>query len=792
MSYPEASGSPPSYLDSSESTDIIPPSPDSPHLPRSPYASDSRSRTGASSESLPRYSQLRCRFSAKYPMPLHIRTTVWAKYINRDGKRSDFDYLRYTAINGDLDDFLPENGYSLRPALFGHGTEALVCVPFAGENVEMFARTLHSVMESVRELSFLGPSSFWNVGAPAWQKVVVCVVVDSTHAFDERILGLFVALGVYQDGIMAQDKGAVEKPNGNSVAAHVFECTSPMPVMVDGEPVQPATTNLATLAPVQLMLCLKAHKTERTTSHRWAYGAFARILEPNIIIHVDTGTYLHRNAIFQLWKEFHQDPLLGGAAGTLSPDLGKYCRALVNPLVAAQNFECKAVSQLEALMESTTGYMSVFTGSFFAYRYVPYCMELLSDRHRLSAMTGTNGQGRRQHSRSDEFKRQLDDDRLLPREIVLQEGHKWRTRLVLSARANSDVPTSAASLVEQHCRHLRQSSAASFDLFRKTASLRRTDHSILRQCAIFVQMAHNLHAWLLLWFSLSGCLLTTFLINDAAGSPPSTGFPFGSSTPTVNAAIQIGYICFLLLQFLLALSHRPQRFAGLYTLSMTVFSLVQLYTLVSLLYLTKHLVDYRNADHVVPLKLTKHPGGFHPDLPGAGKYEFINRYYTDIGPATVIPTLIAILDVYPATALPNLDSLHLITSWAQYLILWSAKVNVLNTSAICNLYRGPNHQWQSSTPEEALEHGQAETKTAHAGRPRLKAALVVAAYVLCNLAVCLATFISVGGGGAYWRRIWFLRLWMWANASLVLVRGAAMVWFTGGRMVGFWVEPRVV
>jgi len=49
-------------------------------------------------------------------MPLHIRTTVQAKYINRDGNRSDFDYLRYTAINGDLDDFLPENGYGLRPA----------------------------------------------------------------------------------------------------------------------------------------------------------------------------------------------------------------------------------------------------------------------------------------------------------------------------------------------------------------------------------------------------------------------------------------------------------------------------------------------------------------------------------------------------------------------------------------------------------------------------------------------------------------------------------------------------
>lgn len=576
-----------------------------------------------------------------------------------------------------------------------------------------------------------------------------------------------------------------------------------MPVTVDGEPAQPVNTDLTTLAPVQLMLCLKTHKSGRANSHRWAFGAFARILEPNIVINVDTGTHLHRNAIFQLWKEFYKDPLLGGATGALSPDLGNHCRALVNPLVAAQNFECKAVAQLEAIMESATGYMSVFAGSFFAYRFVPYCMELLSDRHRRqSTMTSTplkmyfernsalkNGQGRRQHSSPG-------DDRLLPRKIVLQEGQKWHTRLVPSARAHIDIPASAASLVEQQGRHLRRTLPKSFDVFCKTASLQKTDHSVPRQCGIFVQMVHNLHAWLLLWFSLSGCLLTTFLINDAAGSPPSTGFPFGSSTPKVNAAIQVIYIFFLLLQVFLALSHRPQRFAICYTISVAVFSLIQLYTLVNLIYLAKHLVDYRQTDHVVPLKLTKHPGGFHPDMSGTDKYKFINRYYTDIGPATVIITLIAVFGVYTATALANLDPWHLITSWAQYLILWSAKVNVLNTSAICNLYGNPNHQWKRPPSEEALEHGRAETKTktktAHAGRPRLKTALVVAVYVMCNLAVCLATFISVDIGGAYWRKIWFLRVWMWANASLLLVRGAAMVWFTGGRMVGFWVGPRVV
>lgn len=239
MSYPEAPGSPPSHLHSSESTGMTPMSQDSTQFPQSSHALDSpqsrqslhvlnsRSRARASSESPPRYSQLRCRLSARYPIPFHIRTRVQGKYINLDGKRGDFDYLRYTAINGEPDGFLPENGYGLRPALFGHDTKALVCVPFAGEDVEIFARTLHSVMESVRELSFLKPSSFWNVGAPAWQKVVVCVVVDGMDACDERVLALFAALGVYQDGIMVQDKGKMEILNSTSIAAHLVNLESP-------------------------------------------------------------------------------------------------------------------------------------------------------------------------------------------------------------------------------------------------------------------------------------------------------------------------------------------------------------------------------------------------------------------------------------------------------------------------------------------------------------------------------------------------------------------------------------
>ena len=140
--------------------------------------------------------------------------------------------------------------------------------------------------------------------------------------------------------------------------------------MVDGRPIRSANTDLTPLAPVQLMLCLKTQKTGRINTHRWVYGSFARILEPNIVINVGPGAYPHHKAILRLWQEFHGDPLLGGATGAMSPDLGNHCLSLLNPLAAAQNMEYKAVRQLERIMGSTTGYMLAFHGSFSAVRYV--------------------------------------------------------------------------------------------------------------------------------------------------------------------------------------------------------------------------------------------------------------------------------------------------------------------------------------------------------------------------------------------------------------------------------------
>lgn len=83
---------------------------------------------------------------------------------------------------------------------------------------------------------------------------------------------------------------------------------------------------------------------KKLNSHRWFFNAMCRQLLPHVCVLVDAGTKPSGTSIYHLWKTFDKDSSVGGACGEITVDLGRGCRNLVNPLVAAQNFEYK-VSQ---------------------------------------------------------------------------------------------------------------------------------------------------------------------------------------------------------------------------------------------------------------------------------------------------------------------------------------------------------------------------------------------------------------------------------------------------------------
>jgi len=64
------------------------------------------------------------------------------------------------------------------------------------------------------------------------------------------------------------------------------------------------------------------------------------IVQPETCVLLDAGTKPGHKSIFYLWEAFYNNPNLGGCCGEIHAMI-EGGRKLLNPLVAAQNFEYK-------------------------------------------------------------------------------------------------------------------------------------------------------------------------------------------------------------------------------------------------------------------------------------------------------------------------------------------------------------------------------------------------------------------------------------------------------------------
>ena len=125
-----------------------------------------------------------------------------------------------TAATCDPDDFTLRNGYNLRPAIYNRHTELLIAITYYNEDKVLTARTLHGVMQNIRDIVNLKKSEFWNKGGPAWQKIVVCLVFDGIEPCDKNTLDVLATIGIYQDGVMKKDV------DGRETVAHVVSAVA--------------------------------------------------------------------------------------------------------------------------------------------------------------------------------------------------------------------------------------------------------------------------------------------------------------------------------------------------------------------------------------------------------------------------------------------------------------------------------------------------------------------------------------------------------------------------------------
>ncbi|KAH6695066.1 chitin synthase-domain-containing protein [Plectosphaerella plurivora] len=611
--------------------------------------------------------------SLDYPVPSAVKNAVDSRYTNgEEGQAEEFTNLRYTAATCDPNDFTIRNGYNLRPRLYNRHTELMIAITYYNEDKVLLARTLHGVMQNVRDIVNLRKSRFWNQGGPAWQKIVVCLIFDGIDKVDKNVFDVLATVGIYQDGVVKKDV------NGKDTVAHIFEFTSQISVTPDQQLVRPNRDGDSSqnLPPVQLMFCLKQKNSKKINSHRWLFNAFGRLLNPEVAILIDAGTKPGPRSLLALWEAFYNDKDLGGACGEIHAMLGANGRKLFNPIVAIQNFEYKISNILDKPLESAFGYVSVLPGAFSAYRFRAVMGRPLEryfhGDHTLSAILGKKGIDGMNIFKKNMF---LAEDRILCFELVAKAGQKWHLSYVKAAKGETDVPEGAAEFLSQRRRWLNGSFAASLYSLMHFGRIYSSGHNVLRIFFLHIQMVYTFVNVLFSWFSLASYWLTTAVIMDLVGTPEPVrdyhGWPFGDvASPIVNVFVKYAYLLFVMLQFILALGNRPKASERTYIASFVVFGLVQAYIVVLTTYL-------------VVLALSKPIGD---QISFASGSAIVNSFFGGgDGVAGVI--LIALVTIYGLNYLASflyLDPWHMFHSFPQYLVLMSTYINVLMVYAFNN------------------------------------------------------------------------------------------------------------
>ncbi|CAL1701071.1 unnamed protein product [Somion occarium] len=603
-------------------------------------------------------------FITEYAVPTPVYSAIEEKW--KSTRTTEFSHVRYTAATVDPDDFSEASGYSLRTKIYNRQTELLIAVTSYNEDKTLYARTLHGVMLNIRDICKTKQSKYWRrtaeEGVPGWQKITVALIIDGLEPMDKTVLDILATIGVYQDGVMKK------QVDGKDTVAHIFEYTTQLSVDATPALVLPQAEDPNNLVPVQFILVIKAKNQKKINSHRWLFNAIGKMLQPEICVLIDAGTKPGRKSIYYLWEAFYNDPNLGGCCGEIHAMI-KGGKKLLNPLVAAQNFEYKMSNILDKPLESSFGYVSVLPGAFSAYRYRAILGRPLEQYfhgdHSLADRLGPKGIYGMNIFTKNMF---LAEDRILCFELVAKAGDRWTLTYVKPSKAETDVPESAAELIGQRRRWLNGSFAASYALV-NFFRLYKSGHGIIRMFFFHIQGLYNVFSLVFSWFALANIWLTFSIVIDLLPSQKLIIFGTEAVTHWVNLSFKWIYLAFLALQFVLALGNRPKGERGAYALTLWVYAILALYLLVCSFALTVQ------AFMAIPDKIKA----------AKTSSEVIKVFLSsDVG--TLIAAILSTYGIYIISSLLYRDPWHMVSSFLQYLLLAPSFTNVLNVYAFCNLH----------------------------------------------------------------------------------------------------------
>ncbi|CDK28471.1 unnamed protein product [Kuraishia capsulata CBS 1993] len=586
-------------------------------------------------------------------------------------KDREFLFMRFQACTSEPAGFEAKN-FSLRQRFYSRPrtTELMIVVTMYNESEIHLARTLKGIFKNIRYLQSLKHSSVW--GPDAWQKIVVCIVSDGRTKINPRARALLAALGLYQDGF------AKNQVNEDKVKSHIYEYTTMVGISsIEGDHVKLTTENQV---PVQMIFCLKEDNMKKINSHRWAFEAFCPVLKPNVVILLDVGTEPANKSIYRLWKAF-KDPRVAGACGEIKVSLGKTKRLLLNPLVAAQNFEYKMSNILDKPMESVFGFITVLPGAFSAYRYVALLGTPLDKYLKGEDLAKSNEDG------IFNANMYLAEDRILCFELIAKRGCNWLLKYVSAASASTDVPEELHDFVSQRRRWLNGSFFAAIYSVFHFYKVWKTTHSVFRQFLLHLEFLYQLLSLLVSWFSIGSYflvfrILTVYLARSEANFAPGN---------ILSVFFLWLYLASIVTTFVLAFGNKPKGTQKFYIVIVTFFAVLMVYMIFAAIYMAIQSIESIYAEHKDDFSFT---------------LVFTETRFRDLVVATG-----STYALYLIGSLLYLEPLHMLTCFVQYLLLSPTYINVLNVYAFCNIH---DISWGTKGDDKVIDLGIAK-KTSSGG-----------------------------------------------------------------------------
>ncbi|KAI8899173.1 chitin synthase-domain-containing protein [Globomyces pollinis-pini] len=576
-------------------------------------------------------------------VPVADRVAKMGKY----AVGTEFTHMRYTAVTCHPDEFSIK-GYSLRQQELNRQTELFIVVTMYNEDDFLFCKSMQALMKNIAYLCSRTRSPVW--GEEGWKKAVICIVSDGRSKVNARVLDVLGIMGVYQHGIMK------DHVNGAPVTGHIFEYTTQVCVT----PELKVQGHEKGYVPVQILFCLKEKNAKKINSHRWFFKSFGPLIRPNVCILIDVGTKPTNTSLYHLWKAFDRSPSVGGACGEIYAELGTGCANLLNPLVAAQNFEYKMSNILDKPLESVCGYISVLPGAFSAYRYTALLGKPL-EQYFL---------GETLHGSEDIFAANmyLAEDRILCFEIVTKVNEAWMLKYVKSAQAETDVPDNVPEFISQRRRWLNGSFFASVHALTHWFYIFRSGHNLLRKVILCLEFTYNFVNLFFNWFGLSFFYLTFFFLVGGIADPnnddPFTvnGVRYGAF---VFPVLKQFYIACVVIAFVCSLGNRPQGSKLLYTLCIFLFSVIMML----MIFVTGFSI-YKVFFGVQITSLSKF-----------GELIQFNPTVRD-----VVISIGSNTGLYVLASCLHMDPWHMLTSYIQYMLFLPSFTNILNVYSFCNLH----------------------------------------------------------------------------------------------------------